>query len=304
MRKNLGLKVLSIVAAIFAWLFATSEANLSVKTIPVRIIYKQDLDDKVIISDPVKEIKVTVRGPTILVARLENSPPVYVVEVPKSEGSRFTVKLRKDELAVLPPVEVLDVKPDTIEVKTENLIKRDIKVDVPVKNARSIQTSKIEPEIISVEGPESLLKPLKFIKTEEIDASILETPDEGEKLTVTARFQQLPEGVTTATSSVSVSFSKRIEPIRKLFQDVPVEVSRDGKKSTNVLVTPRVITVELRGNPNQLVKITSDDLHPFIKVQDDLEGDFPVIIEPPQGIEVVNIKPQKVTLKGKLLRKK
>lgn len=304
MRKNIGLKLLSIIAAIFAWLFATSEANLSVKTIPVRVVYKQEVDDKVIVSDPIKEIKMTVRGPTILVARLENSPPLYVVEVPKSEGSRFTVKLRKDELAVLPPVEVLDIKPDTIEVKTENLIRREVKVEVPLKNARSLQITKVEPESIFIEGPESQVKPLKLIKSEEIDAGILETPEDGEKITVTARIQTFPEGISSPTTSVSVFFSKKIEPIRKLFQDINISVERQGKIIHSENTSPKSVSIELKGNPNQLVKITADDLRPTVNVNKSENGEYPVNLETPQGIEIISIKPSKVSLQAKASKKK
>lgn len=168
--RHLGLKITSVVIAILAWMFVTSDSNITKRQVIIPIEYKNLNSDKVVVSDLNREVRVTVRGPSFLVQRIENSPPVFRVEIPKTTSSSQRIVLQKEALDIPFPLEVTDLDPNTFDVQLDNLIQKKVPIKVALDGAPPkellLKSVSPEPERVQVKGGERVLRRIKEIETE------------------------------------------------------------------------------------------------------------------------------------------
>lgn len=300
MTRNFNLKLLSITAAIIASLYVNSDANITVRTVRVPVDYPNVEADKVIVSEINKEVNVTVRGPSFMVSRFENSAPIFKAQIPTSVGNRYTVKLNKDSLDILPPLEVIEIEPDEFDVRFDNKSSKEVEVEIPtvgqLKNKLKISKIEIRPPKVSVVGAESVVKRTRAIFTEQLDLETLEISKAGDSDTISLKLSSPGLGATLEpTSQVDVTVYSSLPPIRKTIKSVKVEYR--GKDT--VALSPSTATIEVSGSPGSIKDLKSDSIKLFVRENKNGNSSFTseVSWEAPEGVDVLSITPAQVMLK-------
>lgn len=299
MTRNFNLKILSLTAAIIASLYVNSDANITVRTVRVPVDYPNIGADKVIVSEINKEVNVTVRGPSFMVSRFENSTPIFKAQIPTSVGNRYTVKLNKDSLDILPPLEVIEIEPDEFDVRFDNKSSKEVDIEIPtvgqLKNKLKISKIEIRPPRISVVGAESVVKRTRAIFTEQLDLETLEISNAGESDTIALKLTSPGLGATLEpTSQVDVTVFSSLPPIRKAMKGLKIEYR--GKDSASI--SPTSASIEVSGSPTIIKELKSDSIKLFVKDSKNGGSSSDISWEAPEGVEVISISPSQVSLKN------
>lgn len=244
----IGLKIVSVIIAILAWMFVTSDSNITKRQIVVPVEYKNLNSDKVVVSDLNKEVRVTVRGPSFLVQRVELSPPVFRVEIPKSSSSLQRIHLRKESLDIPFPLEVTEVDPNSFDVQLDNLIEKRVPIRVQLEGQLpkelTLKSVRSDPEKVQVKGGERILRRIKEIETESLRLDELDFDLKGESI-------KIPVTLITPIANVSLDSQAEIELVTE-----PVIVRR---RFTKVLIDgeERNFAFEIEGPAGIVNKLTS-----------------------------------------------
>lgn len=220
--RHLGLKITSVVVAILAWMFVTSDSNITKRQIIVPIEFRNINTDKVIVSELSKEVRVTVRGPAFLVQRVENSPPVFKVEIPKTTNTTQRIVLKKDSLDVPFPLEVTDIEPSIIDIHLDNIIQKKVPIKVSLDGTAPkelrVKSVTAEPERVQVKGGERALRRIKEIETEVLRLDELDFDLKGEVL-------KIPVSLITPIANVTIDSQAEVNIVTE-----PVIVKRRFNK--------------------------------------------------------------------------
>lgn len=301
MTRNFNLKILSVTAAILASLYVNSDANITVRTVRVPVDYPNIGADKVIVSEINKEVNVTVRGPSFMVSRFESSAPIFKAQIPTNVGSRYSVKLSKDSLDILPPLEVIEIEPDEFDVRFDIKSSKEVEIEIPtvgqLQNKLKISKIEIRPSKVSVVGADTVVKRTRAIFTEQLDLDSLNITKPGDSDTVTLKLTSPGIGTTLEpTSQVDVTVFSSLPPIRKTLKGVKVNFR--GKDQA--LVSPATVSVEVSGAPNTVKELKADSIKLFVREGKNGAASTAlsdILWEAPEGVEVISITPSQATIR-------
>jgi YbbR domain-containing protein len=165
---NLGLKVLSIILAIFLWAVVVGEQKVEVAmNIPLEIGgLPRNL---AMVNEPTDTLEVHVRGPRTLVSTL--SPGEVVLEgLPRKfvEGENL-IPIRPDMVRVPRGIEVVEVAPQRVRVILDAIVEREVEVTPRLEGtpAKGYAVKRVtsSPPRIRMAGPRSDLRRLTRIFT-------------------------------------------------------------------------------------------------------------------------------------------
>jgi hypothetical protein len=165
---NLGLKVLSIILAIFLWAVVVGEQKVELAmNIPLEISgLPRNL---VMVNEPADTLEVHVRGPRTLVSTL--SPGEVVLEgLPRNfvEGENL-ILIRPDMVRVPRGIEVVEVAPQRVRVILDAIVEREVEVTPRLEGtpAKGYAVKRVtsSPPRIRMAGPRSDLRRLTRIFT-------------------------------------------------------------------------------------------------------------------------------------------
>ena len=305
MMRNLNLKLFSLMLAVVLAYVVNSEGNSSVIAISVPIEVKNTPADKIMVWPSKRELQVTIKGPSFLVAPLASSPPVLRINLPKDVGNRFSAVLSGSELTLPPTVEVLGIEPSQIELMFDDLEAREVKVEVPRigKLPTDIKLGRIEinPPTLMLSGPASELREISSIETFPID---LREISQNSSMELNVRVP----GVLTSVSNRKVAVKISVEDIAKevRYHNLPVLVE-NSQKGSSYQAEPSSVSVVVFGPSGVLDKIKDEDLKPYVKISGDYGwADLPVSIDLPEGLNKFKIEPPVVKVKKiqKIIKKR
>jgi YbbR domain-containing protein len=157
--RNLGWKLLSLVAAFFVWLSVASEPELAtIVSVPVEYRnYPKNLD---ISSDIASTIRVEARGPARQLHTLTDSRIAAVIDLAsvQAPGER-TFTLTANELNLPRGIDLMRTVPAQLRFKFENRATKTLPVDVPLSGSLppgfAVRQKEVEPSQLEIGGPES-----------------------------------------------------------------------------------------------------------------------------------------------------
>lgn len=157
-RKNLPVKILSLIASIIMWGYVMNEENPSVNgryTVPVEIVNAPEGYD---VNMGVREVTLKVRAPRSLMAAAHESDFKAVIDLSGDTEGEYDEKIR----TVIPQgFELLGMSDDTVHVTMEALIAHGVPVDIVVngKAAHGMELGEITPsqQYVNVYGPRHLV---------------------------------------------------------------------------------------------------------------------------------------------------
>jgi hypothetical protein len=165
---NLGLKLLSVVLAIFLWAVVVGEQKVEV-TMIVPLEIKGLPRDLAMVNEPTDSLEIRVRGPKTLVSTLSPSE-IVLGGLPRNfvEGENL-IPIRPEIVHVPRGIEVVDITPHRVRVVLEAIVEREVEVSPRVEGTPPkgfiVKQVTSSPPRIRMTGPKSDLRRLTRIYT-------------------------------------------------------------------------------------------------------------------------------------------
>ena len=185
--QNLGLKVVSLMVAVFVWMNIASEPELAtILSAPVE--YKNYPKDLEISSNIVEKVDVEARGPSGRLRDLSTAGISAVVDFStvKAPGER-TFTLTSAQLNLPRGIELIRIIPAQLRFRFEHRATKVLQVEVPYSGSLpagvSIASTQIIPPTLTIMGPESRVAAVQRAVSDPIDLGQV-TGDTQQKVSV------------------------------------------------------------------------------------------------------------------------
>jgi len=240
---NLGLKFLSMVLAVTVFLLVNDDQDREI-TVPVGVQYVLP-DDRVLVSERVDELRVTIRGPW---RRMRNFH--------ERELSRINIDLRKassgeiafttDMVEVPSGLTVAGVSPRTMRVAFDRRVEKLVEIAPAVagrpQHGYVVVEVKADPATAKVRGGERLLEALSSVRTQEVSL-------EGHTESFVAPTTLVPPDGIALVGSEQVMVQVVIDEslVTRQIRDVPVVAQGEAGVEARWALTPQQVDVTLTG---------------------------------------------------------
>ncbi len=296
---NFGLKLFSLLLAVILELYLNSPDKWVTETLPVPMVVR-NLSQNMMIISPFQEAGLTAQvkfqGPKTQIKQIESFSPKFIVDLPIPNPDSWVAFLDEKQLTLPSRVEAVEVKPTSIELLLERVVRKELTVVPNVVgtpgNGHKLEEVIVHPKKIIARGPFSELESLNAVETQQVDI---------EKM-MKNQFFEVPlidKGGRFTTLDVNfVSVEVIIKPImaERTLSSVGVKVlAPTGFAGT---AEPSSVQVILSGNESAINAINAKEVvlvadgtnlasgHHEIK----LKGTFP------PGVEMLKTVPPQVTL--------
>ena len=223
LRRNVLAKLFAGLCAFILWLFVNAgKRETQVVQFPVEL--RNAPEQSMIVNDRIDTVAVRLNGPGALLASLDGRRAPIVLDLGNVEpGHEVRFKVRDEMIRVPRGVRILDIDPERIPVRLEQIQR----ATVPVRVAHTgdppagyhLDSLKAMPSTVVVTGPSSALAALPAIETEPIDVSGLTAP--AQRMVALVRGEQLR---SVAPERVTVQIGIEEATATREFKRVPVEV--------------------------------------------------------------------------------
>ncbi|MFH0783679.1 MAG: CdaR family protein [Pseudomonadota bacterium] len=297
--KDWLLKFVSLALAIVLWYFVGGEDRIEKNVmVPIEII---NLPRDLVISNQFKkEIEVTVSGPRSLILEMANRALTRQVDLSTATPGTMVIENDNKHIPVLRGITVQRVKPSSIILSLDKLIQKKIPVEARtigrVAHGFSVKSLKIDPEVITIAGPHTILSQVDHFYTKVIN---LDGVKQSMQLQVPLELDPtIVEliGETSVTADLMIS----AETTAITFDALKVAAIVDGKKKE---IQPDQVKV-VANIPKFLLdkKIDLKTLLSAVAVKRDGEANLKVKIVPradlDMPIEIISVVPDSVRLMG------
>lgn len=290
LQENLGLRILSLVIAIFVWMqyLLVSEQN-SVINLPVTL---RSIPENITLANFPKSIPFQVRGRGLDIIKLKLSRTNVFIDAGNIKPgtdiislSNYTIDLPQNiQLELLGPADT-----DKLAIHADEFHQKKVPVflsftnDYTREHFYSLNYS-IIPEQITIFGPKSKVQLVDKVTTETITNNMLEQSEFNVKL------NPLPNDVSTSETQIKIKLSASFNTT-KIIDNLPVTVS-EGKKCI-----PSSVTIKLSGNSDVLNSLDIKEIKTGIDEHPDAQGFYSVRVEVPNSVKLIDITPKRVRLK-------
>lgn len=249
--EDIPLKIVALVIAVGLFVVVRSDKDAATSVF-VRIVYTLPTD-RVLVSDPVSEVKVAVRGPWTRIQRLDEREldPVRI----DLSHTRDSVLHFSESMVTLPPgLRVVSMTPTQTKLDFEPRAERELPVQ-PVLEGQPqegfrVTAITVEPDRVRVAGPKRIIQRMERVTTRPFRIA-----DATGAVRDTIGLEALPRGSQYVdANTVTVTADVRPAIVERALEGVPVRPI--GLTHVDGELDPRVATVILRG-PSDLVRRVS-----------------------------------------------
>jgi YbbR domain-containing protein len=240
---NIGIKFLSLVLAATVFLLVNTDKEREIR-VRAFLEYKYPAD-KVLISDRLDEVTVTVKGPW---RRLRNfdERELNRITLDLSTAPTGEVQITEDLVSLPPGLSVVSIAPRAVRVAFDKRVEKTVEV-TPVTTGRPqrgyiVSEQKVVPATVKVRGGERLLAALTSVRTHEVSVHSRTEPFE-------AQIDLAPPAGVETEQGQRVTVAVRIEEelVTKRLPGVLVAVQGEGVEPSKWKVEPAQVEVTLTG---------------------------------------------------------
>lgn len=294
--EDLGLKLLALAITLVLWYAVTGQRTPTTRHL-LNVHLNFDLPrDMEISNDPRMEIEVTLAGNKYDLERIDETRLVANVDVKDFTPAERTVQLTPERVALGLPdgVRVESIEPDTIPLRLEQRVEREVEVEVrqegSLPEGYELREIKVSPARVRVRGPASRVSALQKIATEAVSLG-----DHRESFTVqqlAVSTNAIDKKINPIDTVVNVTFEIGERRIEKTFAVVAV------REATGAQARPETASVKLYGPRSALEQLRASD----IQIALDLGPDgaiTPRLVLPPgleNRVELRSITPTGFTI--------
>jgi YbbR domain-containing protein len=169
---NLGLKISAILIAIFLWLFVTSQGQSEI-FFEIPIEFKNIPVGLGIASDGKKTVQVTIRGQELMIKNIRPSDARVYVDLGNAKAGKDTYYIDKDDIKLPYAAKVLNVQPSSLQIRLDETISKIVTIKPTIsglpEKGFSVNTIRVEPATLSVQGLRSEIMKIRELRTEPMD---------------------------------------------------------------------------------------------------------------------------------------
>ncbi|HLM75667.1 MAG TPA: YbbR-like domain-containing protein [Polyangiaceae bacterium] len=298
---NLSLKILSLVCALGVYAFIHGAENVQ-RTMAVSVvsIMPPETANRQLLSPLPTEVAVTVQGSRTHLDDLR-AEDLGSLQLDLRSGRETRIDLDSSMFHVPVGVAVVQIYPATLEVKWDDVISRQISVQIPrtgeLKADLVIKGAPVpQPPVVNARGPRTVVEVLQFARTLPFDVTGLL---EGEHRRTLA-LDKPPKLVTYDVENVVAIVNVSRELVTKPFTNLKVEVVGVARATTK----PTFVTVSFSGTAEDVNAIQSESLVPRVepKTAENVDTLKPgsayldVLIDVPPRVKA-EVQPPKVLVK-------
>lgn len=292
------LKGLSLCMAVMLWYFVGGKDTVDkIVMVPIEIINLPR--DLVISSQFKKEMEVTVSGPSSQVHQLNNQAVTRQIDLSSAGPGTMVIENSPDSIPVPRGIKVLRVQPASLILSLDKLVQKHFTV-LPsvigkVAAGHILKGLKMNPEVITITGPETLLNQVAQLHTADINVDgISESQQRQVPLKLEPALVDLI-GNTLVTADIQIGH----ETVERKIRDLQVLVTIDGRRR---MVRPATVTITARipktmmtanGSLKQKFNVTATEVGGEGKMQvvvvpvDDADGDLTVVAVEPEFVTLI-----------------
>lgn len=260
--ENLGLKGLSLVCALGVYAFIHGAENVQ-RTMAVNVVsvMPPESANRQLLSPLPTEVAVTVQGSRTHLDDLR-AEDLGSLQLDLRSGRETRVDLDPSMFHVPVGVAVQQIYPATLEVKWDDVIQRQIPVQIP-RTGELTQGLALKggptptPPVVTARGPRTVVEVLQFARTSPFDVTGLL---EGEHRRTLA-LDKPPKLVTLDAENVVAIVDVARELVSKPFTNLKVEVIGVARASTK----PGSVTVTFTGTAEDVNAIQSEAIVPRVE---------------------------------------
>ncbi len=300
MTKNWDLKLFSLVFAIILWVFATTGKKGEIGII-VPVELKGVSENLVVIDFRPHSVDVRLSGPkNLLKAVLDRGPRISVNLGAFTKGGVYKYRLTGLEMDLPRGVVIKSISPRYIEIHLDRVVKKRVKVKPVIVGSvgkyYKLVSISLSPATVELEGPSTLVKGIKELRTEDIDVTGLT-----ETLITTKNIVGYdPSRISVFPSKIGVEV--KVEPVISKKQ---LTVSLEPPEGRIVRVYPKRVKVVVEGPLKVLEALKSSDFKAQPSISNKPRGVAKVVVrllkkDMENMIRIVGVEPP--TVKYRLVR--
>jgi hypothetical protein len=241
---NFGLKLLSLILALTVYLLVNSDRDREIQ-IKVGVSYSNNPPDKVLVSERLTSLNVTVRGPWRRLRRFDERE-VEPVTIDLARESGGEVPISKELVRLPSGLTVVSVAPRSFRVAFEKLVEKTLAVDVQTGgrplHGYVVRSVTVTPPSVVARGAQGMITALSKLPAAEVRVD--GRSDSFEVETEVAP----PDGVSLdAGRRVLVRVEISEELIDRSIGQLPVLLRGEGVDLTRFATRPAQVEVRLTG---------------------------------------------------------
>jgi YbbR domain-containing protein len=259
---NLGLKFLSLVLALTVFLLVNTDREREI-TARVGVSYTLP-EDRVLVSQRLTELRVTVRGPSRQLRRFDERE-IDRIELDLRNVSDGEIAITPNMVRLPSGLTLTSISPRSLRVAFEKRVERPVEVTPIVagrpKHGYVVAGLTPDPAMVTVAGAEGVIKALTTVRTREIRI-------DGREDTFVATTELVPpDGVEVSTAdAVTVTIDIKEELETRRLGRVAVRVIGDGVDPIAVLTDPAAVEVVLTGTVRAVDAAVDAGIAPTVKI--------------------------------------
>lgn len=170
---NLWLKLASIFLAVVLWFFVMSSGrSVIIREIPVQYI---NMPQSLEMVDMARNVSVVIEGQKRLLSGLNQGDINVVVDLENMKAGKNIYSLSRKNIKMPKRLLITSISPQTLNLTLEERLKKEVSVKAVIAGSPeegfAVESIKIRPERVLIEGPGSLIRRTYILKTEPIDIS-------------------------------------------------------------------------------------------------------------------------------------
>jgi YbbR domain-containing protein len=295
---NVPLKFLSLVLAVTVFLLVNTDEEREIR-VRAFLEYKYPAD-KVLISDRVEEVALTIKGPWRRLRDFDERE-LDRVRLDLTAAETGEIRITNDLISLPPGLKVVSVTPPSVRVAFDKRVEKTVEVTAVTagrpQHGYIVSEQKVVPATVKVRGGERLLAALTHVRTHEVSVQSRTESFEAQ-IDLAA-----PAGVEV-DAGLRVTVAVRIEEelVTKRLPGLPIAVRGDGVDPARWAIEPARVEVTLTGAVLAIENV-QDKLAPYVKlgptdkgareVEVTLDGIPPGVGKriSPERVKVVPVKP-------------
>ncbi len=294
-RRNIGLKILSLVIAIGLWTFVNAGQRSAIESMQVPVTYHGLAQGLVIVNHPIDFVKIQVMGPRTLLSLLDPERLAVKLDLSSIGPGQASFKITPAMFDIPRQTSVTSVSPSDVMLDVDRIVRRDVPVRLVVQGkvakGYAVQSAKVQPPTVRVIGPSRYVDALEAIFSEPVDVTGVSSDVDR---TVNLRN---PSGVGVVLSIVKVEASITVtqKVTDREFRNVALQVKDSGYRYR---IMPKTGAVTVRGPELLLAQLNSDGLL-YVEAKDLRPGLHSVAVQVnlPDGIKLVRQSPDTAKLR-------
>lgn len=299
---NAGIKLISLGLAVLLEFYFYSQDNSTTQLVSAVLEFQNVPSNRMIIDPPNAEdgipAQLEVNGPKSVVRQIaQGFHPVKVI-FPDKPPYSFPIDITYESLQLPPSVKILSAKPARLTIRTVELLKKEIPVEVPTEGilpeGYELRSVKIFPKTVIARGPLQEIQKLDSIKLEPLNITGL-----GEPAKFELKVKNPGDMTSLNVNLVSVDIEIREKESVKEISLVPVTQDSGilgiGKK---VLFNPGTVKVVLKGTQKAIEK-SSGQLKVVVDGSfDKLPKKLPLKVVNTEDVQIEKIIPSEVVVRN------